>query len=164
MIKIKQAQKGDIELIEQMMFKRIDELADKGILQWSKSDVSWKYLSLEYKEEDFYIVTADGEFAGSFCVVDYDPNVWINDPCGKYLYIHKIIVMEKYSGQGLGDYILSFFKDLGREAGVSSVKLDVRDYKKKLRRLYERNGFVLDHIAYFNGNEYNTCFYRYDIK
>ncbi len=164
MINIRQAKASEKSLLESKYLARIDELSQKGIVQWSKSDVLWKNLKKYYTIDNFYIVWIDDEFAGSFCIVDDDSLYWKDDIPKEALYIHKIIVMEKFSHQGLGNVILSFLKEQGRKVGVKAVKLDVRDYKKKLRTLYETNGFVLDHVDTFIGNEYETCLYRYDLK
>lgn len=163
MIEIKQASDKDTDLIESLYLKKIDQLASKGIVQWETNEVMWDELSNSYLPENFYIVYRDEIAVGAFVVVDYDPTYWLNDKPKEALYIHKVMVLDEAEKQGISDMMLTHFKQLGIEQGYDVVKLDVREYKTKLRAFYERNGFKWKETVDL-GKGYLTCLYYYDLK
>lgn len=162
MIEIRQACSKDTNLIETMYLKKINQLAAKGLVQWEKEEVMWDALSKSYQPEDFYIVYRDDQAVGAFVVVDYDPTYWLNDKPKDALYIHKVMVLDEAEKQGISDKILTHFKMLGKQQGYDIVKLDVREYKTKLRAFYERNGFKLKETVDL-GKGYLTCLYVYKL-
>ncbi|WP_277489292.1 GNAT family N-acetyltransferase [Breznakia sp. PF5-3] len=149
-------------MIESLLLQKVDELSKKGLVQWEKEEVLWKTLQNEYVVENFYLVYQDDDPVGCFCVIDYDPTYWLHDKPHEALYIHKVMVLDKVKGQGVSNYILDQFKELGRKAGMPCVKLDVRAHKDKLRAYYERNDFILEEIVDL-GKGYLTALYRYDL-
>lgn len=163
MIEIKQACAKDTKMIEKMYLKKIDQLANKGLVQWEREEVLWDELSKSYQPENFYIVYRDNIAVGGFVVIDYDPTYWLNDKAKEALYIHKVMVLDEAEKQGVSDMILTYFKKLGKEQGYPVVKLDVREHKSKLRAFYERNGFKLKEIVDL-GKGYLTCLYTYDLS
>lgn len=163
MINIKQATVENIRLLEDLYSKKIDQLAAKNIVQWEKDEVLWNTLSKSYTIDDFYIVYENSKAVGAFVIVDYDPTYWLHDKAKETLYIHKVMVLDEAEKKGISDQILTFFKQEGKRQGYPVVKLDVREYKDKLRAFYERNGFVLKEIVDLNKG-YLTCLYEYKIK
>lgn len=163
MIEIIQASKKDTSLIESLYLKKIDQLANKGLVQWEREEVMWEELAKSYQPENFYLVYRDKIAVGGFVVVDYDPTYWLHDKPKDALYIHKVMVLDEAEKQGISDMILTYFKKLGSDQGYDVVKLDVREYKDKLRAFYERNGFKLKETVDL-GKGYLTCLYEYKLK
>lgn len=163
MLRVRQAGEADTKTIEALLLKKVEELAEKDLVQWEVSEVLWENLKQDYQPENFYLVYRDEQAIGCFCVVDYDPTYWAADKPKAALYIHKVMVLNVGKGQGVSDYILDYFKQLGREQGVPCVKLDVREHKAKLRAYYERNGFRLDSIVDLKKG-YLTALYKFDLR
>lgn len=163
MVTIRNAKEKDIQLIETLYRNRVTQLANKNIKQWEYEEVTWNTLSKDYTPDNFYIVEKEDRAVGAFAIVDYDPGYWKNDKKGDALYLHKVLVDESATKQGVSSLILDYFKEKGRKEGYPIVKLDVREYKDKLRALYERNGFVLKEIVDLNKG-YLTCLYTYECK
>lgn len=159
MLRTRQATSEDSLLIQQVLLQKIDELAARGIEQWTKKELLDE-LDTDYTSDNFYLVYQENEIVGLFCVLDYDPGYWRDDLPKEALYIHKVTVLDKARGTGVSDYILDEFKQLGRIANVKSVKLDVRAHKEKLRSYYERNGFLVVRIVDLNKG-YLTALYEY---
>lgn len=161
---IKRAHHHDEVMIEWLYLKKIKQLEKKHIEQWKPQDVLWETLSKTYTIDQFYIVYEDDEITpiGAFVITDYDPEFWQQDPPKAALYIHKVMVLDVAEKRGISDQILTFFKKEGRERGYDVVKLDVREYKDKLRRFYERNGFQLKEKVDL-GKGYLTCLYEYRL-
>lgn len=161
-VTIKQATKQDESIVEYLLTTKVEQLANKGLLQWDKAEVTWQTLSEDYEIENFYIVYKDEKPVGTFSVVDYDPTYWKQDKPKDALYIHKVMVLDEASKTGISNMILDYFKELGRKQGYAVVKLDVREYKKPLRAYYERNGFQLVEIVDL-GKGYLTALYEFRL-
>lgn len=161
MFTIRQAKVGEEKVIEQVYLQKVEELADRNIVQWEKEEVLWDTLSKSYIIEQFYLVyTNDKELVGAFVVVNYDPTYWVEDKEDDALYIHKVMVLDKVRKQGASKYILEYFKTMGKELGYPSVKLDVRAHKEKLIAYYESNAFQLVKTVDLHKG-YLTCLYEY---
>ena len=159
MLKFKQANEKDIALIEYLYSTRLQQLHDKGIEQWSEEEITWPQLSKIYDVSHFYIVYKNEEACGAFVMADYDPLYWRDDKPKDALYIHKVMVLESVSGTGVSDAILAYFKEEAKRRGYPVAKLDVREYKTKLRSFYERNGFKLYKTVDL-GKGYPICLYH----
>lgn len=159
MLEFRQACENDISLIENLYRTRLEQLHKKGIEQWTFEEITWPKLSLIYDITHFYLVYKDKEVCGAFVMADYDPLYWKEDKPKNALYIHKVMVLEHVSGQGVSDAIMTYFKEEAKRRGYSIAKLDVREYKTKLRSFYERNGFSLYKTVDL-GKGYPICLYH----
>ncbi len=163
MITIVQAKQEDIHNIDVIYAQKVDELANKGIVQWKKDSVSYATMSAFYHFSDFYFAYVDGVIAGAFVLVEKDAVYWKEDAAHTALYLHKIIVLDAFSKQGVSSAILDYFKQETKQRGYSYAKLDVRSHKNALRALYERNGFIkLDEIDLQMG--YKTTRYYFAVE
>ncbi len=160
MIEIKQACSNQTQLIEDLYILKVNQLANKGLKQWEHEDVMWRTMSQDYKIEQFYIVYRNQQPVGAFVLVDYDPTYWKDDEAGKFLYIHKVMVLDEAEKTGISGIVLDYFKEETYRRGYTIAKLDVRAYKDKLRAYYERNGFVLHRIVDLNKG-YLTALYTW---
>lgn len=164
MYSLQQATENDIDKIEEVLIKKVEELQLMGITnQWSKQSVSWDTLKTKSQPDNYYFVYHNEDIAGMFCVVDEDKLYWPEDEAKTALYIHKISVLHPYRGKGVSKYILDAFKQMGRNIGVKSVKLDVRAHSHKLCSLYERNGFELLRIEDLKDGD-QSALYEYKLK
>lgn len=161
-MQIRQAKNQDIEIIETLYFNKIEQLAQQGLRQWEKEEVTWKEMSQEYDISNFYLVYQKDKAVGAFVIIDYDPTYWLEDQPQEALYIHKVMVDDSVKKQGISDAILTFFKEEGKRRGYPVVKLDVREHKEKLRSFYERNGFKLVRIVDLHKG-YLTALYEYRL-
>ena len=59
--------------------------------------------------------------------------------------------------------MIQYFIDKGRREGYPDVRLDVREHKDKLRRMYERNGFQLYKTGRFL-SAFTTALYIYPFS
>ncbi len=158
-----QATPEDIQALERLYHKRVDYNDAQGIHQWDHAEVMWKHLAEIYEISDFYVVKHDDEIIAAASIVDYDPRYWPQIPPKQSLYLHKLCVDPQYSKQGFSTRLLNFFKAKGRKEGYPDVRLDVRSHKKKLRAMYEAQGFVhVETLSLFEG--YDTALYRFDLK
>lgn len=158
MYTVRQANENDITAIDALYKRKVDQLAEKGIKQWDYETVTWKEMSKSYKLSQFHLVYQEDNLVGAFVVMERDMEYWPDDEANTALYLHKLLVDDGAAKSGLSSWILEYFKQLGRKYGYQYVKLDVREYKHKLRSFYEQNGFELKEIVDLNKG-YLTCLY-----
>lgn len=155
---IRQADERDIQAIEQMYRRRVEFNDLHGIHQWDLEDVSWETLSALYCVEDYYVGTIRDIIVSGLCIVDVDALYWPHAKKGDALYLHKLCVDPAYCGCGYADALITFFKQQGSIRGKQEVRLDVREQKHKLRKMYERHGFQLHSIIKVH-DEYANALY-----
>lgn len=155
---IRQACEHDIHAIEEMYRRRVQFNDLHGIHQWDLEDVSWRVLSALYHIEDYYVGELQGEIVCGLCIVDVDALYWPHARKGEALYLHKLCVDPAHSGCGYADALITFFKQQGSVRGMREVRLDVREQKHKLRKMYERHGFELHTIVKVH-DEYANALY-----
>ncbi len=64
----------------------------------------------------------------------------------KILYIHSIVVKEKYRGKGIGTLLLNYAKKLKEEKEIDTISLHVDDKNKNAVKFYKKFGFkVINH-------------------
>ncbi len=153
---IKQADVGDIPVIEEILLDAVAWMADCGLQnQWNESNVKWSVLSKSYKIDDFYIVYQNGQPAACMALTDYDPNYWPEIPKGESLYLHKLTVKRKFAGEGLSKELIDFAKEFAISKGINVIRLNCNQHRQKLRLVYEKQGFICI--------EEKTLFEKYDI-
>lgn len=160
---IRVATNRDIEKLEELYKKRVLFNDAHDIHQWNLSDVTWEALSKTYAIEDFYVMEIADELVAAVCFVDYDPIYWPEVKKGEAYFLHKICVDPHHAKKGYSGELIEFFKQKGKELGYHDVRLDVRAHKEKLRRMYERHGFILERMdAIFE--DYETALYRFEFS
>lgn len=158
---IEQASTDDIKAIECMYEKRVLYNDAHDIHQWNLDEVNWNVFSQLYDIHDYYKGVYENRIVCGLFIVDVDELYWNGRTKGEALYLHKICSDPDYSGHGFADAMITFFKEKGRVEHYPQVRLDVREHKKKLRAMYERNGFQL----YCTGSyhpDFTTALYVYD--
>lgn len=160
---IEKPTKKDIKDILAMYKKRVIYNIEHGIKQWSLDEVTLEEFAKTYTLNDYYMGKCNGKIVCGMFIVDIDELYWPNAKKGEALYLHKIVVDPDYSGKGYGGLLIEYFKEKGRSEGYSEVRLDVKEYKEKLRSMYEEHGFQLVEIKQIF-TEYKTALYHYEFK
>lgn len=75
-------------------------------------------------------------------LTDYDQKYWPEVERGQSLYLHKLAVKREFAGKGYSKELITFAKDLALSKGINSIRLDCNYHRKKLREIYENEGFV----------------------
>lgn len=141
-LSIRQAVIQDIPAIEAMYKQRVLFNDAHDIHQWNLEEVSWKAFEELYKIDDYYVGECEGTIVCGFFLVDVDELYWKECKKGEALYLHKICVHPEWKGRGYADALIEFFKEKAAYEGYPYARLDVREYKGKLRAMYERHGFT----------------------
>lgn len=157
---IKQATESDIPIIEEILLDAVQWLDSINRSLWSESEVKWDKLSKRYDISEFRILYVGNDPAGCVVIADNDPIFWKGIPKGESLYIHKLAVKRKFAGQGYSKILINCAKNIARERGIKTVRLDCEQYQPRLRAVYEREGFVCVKEETIYG-KYDTTFYEY---
>jgi len=152
MLEIRNAVPEDIPLIRELTF-RIWPQTYASILSQAQIDYM---LDLMYNEtslekqmtEDtctFFIIYDNGNPVGFASVSEEEKGKWK---------LHKIYVLPNQQGKGTGKYLLNHIIEMIKEAGATSLLLQVNRYNKA-KDFYERLGFSIKYTADFDiGNGY----------
>jgi len=138
---IRHATEADTGVIEEIMLDVVTWMDTTGRHQWPAEESTWDYLKNRFKAEDFHTGFVEGEGACCCVIIDHDPNFWPDVPLGESLYLHKVAVKRKFAGEGYCDAMLDYAKDMARERGIKTLRLDAHQSRTKVRAIYERNGF-----------------------
>jgi len=141
-ITVKQAAAADIPIIEDILLDALNWLDRTGKQMWIKSQITWGYLSTRFSIHDFSIAFMNDIPVGCMALVDADPVYWRNIQKGESLFIHQLAVKRVGAGQGVSTALIDYAKTQATLRGMGAVRLDCNQSRKKLRELYEREGFV----------------------
>lgn len=158
MVFIKQATNKDIIDIEEILADAVNFLEGMGQPLWERQSVTWAGLSKRFNIEDFYIASMKNEPVGCMALIDYDPSFWPDINKGESLFIHKLAVARRGAKQGVSKALLDFAKEQAVMRNINKVRLDVNQFRKKVRALYEKEGFVCV-VEQFLFGEYPAAFY-----
>lgn len=162
-ITIKQASAEDIPVIENILLDAVNWLDSTGNSLWTKEQVSWRGLARHYSAEDFYIAYLDGEAVGCMALVDYDPEFWPGIQKGESLFIHKLAVKRSGAGKGVSKSLINFAKKQCKCRNIEYVRLDCDQFRDKVRKLYESEGFTcIDERCLWG--KYHTAFYECRVE
>lgn len=140
---IKQAEEHDFLVIEEILLDAVTWMEKNNLQnQWNENNTKWDSLSKDYTINDFYIDYHNGVPVGCIAITDLDTKYWPEIPKGKSLYIHKLAVKRVSAGKGVSKELINFAKNLSLKKGINSLRLDCNLQRKKLRMLYENEGFI----------------------
>ena len=164
-ISIKQADKKDIPVIEEILLDAINWLDSVNMSLWIKTQASWEWLSQQFSPDNFYIAYTDNTAAGCMALVDYDPLIWTDVKKGKSLFVHKLAVKRFAAGRGISKALLEYAVSKCREKNIGILRLDTDAHREKLMKLYEDFGFVCidKKTLHINRKEFYVAYYVYDV-
>ncbi len=130
-----------------MVFDIIHEnalwLNSKNIMQWP---MDWLH-SIENEINDsislgqFYSTQIDDEFSAVVEIKTSPEEIWAYD-ASLSVYVHKLAILRKHTGKGLGLIVINLIKALAIKQGMHSIRLDCVAHNVKLRAYYESCGFT----------------------
>lgn len=137
----------DIKEIEALYRQRVLYNDAHNIHQWTTQEVTWEELSKLYTLANCFVGVYKQHIACVVMIVEEDELYWPLAQKGESLYLHKLCVHPNDAGNGFADQMIHYFKEKAKKEGYVSARLDVREHKKKLREMYEKNGFLLVRIT-----------------
>lgn len=104
-----------------------------------------EFLEQDVQNNRLYILIKDNEIiaAASLCDDVYeDTSISWKYPAEKALYIDRFAVNMDYSGQGIGNTLLTNLKNVSKNKGAEALRLFIVNFNKLAINLYENNGFT----------------------
>ncbi|MHA7963923.1 GNAT family N-acetyltransferase [Paenibacillus sp. CAU 1782] len=154
---------GDVKEISETIFNIAVWLKSQGIPQWGKilqgEDSHNVPGAISRGEVIVFRSKQDGGVAGA-CILQQQPSDWDFELWGKNddhhdtsVYLHRLVVDRRYSGQGIGPGILAWIEDGVSFEGKDRIRLDCIAWNTKLNEFYASNGYAF--VGAINGfNKY----------
>ncbi|MEV4212639.1 GNAT family N-acetyltransferase [Micromonospora sp. NPDC049662] len=142
---LRQAQSGDLEDMIALRIEAEQWLSARGIRQWTPDYDEYARSALaKFVDAGMaWIVEIDGQVIATASLNEPDPDFWgWADDQEDALYLSKMIVSRKHSGQDLGSAILNWASVRAASNGRRWVRIDVRRDNIKLHRYYLARGFT----------------------
>lgn len=152
----------DTSIVAEVLHAAAEYLIERGLDLWSYSEVSESMIA-PHVDEGLYHIGFDGpDVVGVFRLQTHDPMFWPEIAEGTSAYLHKLAVPPAKQSQGLAHMLLGHAVDLTRERGLSSLRLDCKGGRPRLRSVYESFGFRAHPQIFLNGHAFDR--YEFAIK
>ncbi len=148
---IRKAVQEDISSVAKLYDKAI-EYEDSHIkyTSWQKGIYpTVDTAKLGVKRSSLYVVEVDEKTVASVILDTRQPPEYRNVSWGKStkynesLVIHTLCVDPEYSGTGIGSALVDFIKQLAKEQGCLTIRLNTTKRNTPATHLYEKNGFAV---------------------
>lgn len=133
----------------------------QGIIQWNEDTFTMNYLEQFIREKDVFVAYLDGELVGCFSVQWKYEEIWgelFHDNAG---YIHRLVVLRKYKGQGIGSHFLTWAEDYIKNEGKKWLRLDCMADNPVLNQYYLSQGLVFQ--GRYDGRGWSANLYEREI-
>ncbi|WP_271765472.1 GNAT family N-acetyltransferase [Aquimarina algiphila] len=144
-IKFSQIEITEKEIVLDLFKEAAIKIAKMNIDHWQY----WKNPPLERiewleegirKKEFYFIKNTDSTTIGMVRILKEDLLYWGKQK-EKSLYIHSLVVKDKYGGKGVGKSILEQIKNEAKKSNCKYLRLDADSNNPKLCSYYEKQGF-----------------------
>lgn len=158
---MKKADRESMGEVSSILIEAAEWMISKGFKNWNPETLKTAKLIENYDTNEFFICYIGDEAAGCLRLQEEDELFWPGFPDDEALYIHKLAVRRKYSGNGVALFMIDWAKEKVNESKRKFLRLDCIADRKKLCEFYEKNGFTkIDEI---NVVEFGTSA-RYEAK
>ena len=96
-------------------------------------------------------------------LADYDPVFWPDVQKGESLFLHKLAVKRPAGGKGVSNALIHYAKNECRKRNIKYIRLDCHQFRDKVRKLYESEGFICVDERCLWG-KYHTAFYECRVE
>lgn len=148
-IVVRNATANDIDAIACLYDDLNDYLAThENYPRWKKGAYPTRKHAEEALEEGkLYVAIIGGEVAGTVVYSDeqeesYRAVAWQIEYDVPAIIIHKLAVLPKYFGCGVGKALLEYAEVIGRNQGAKAIRIDTYEENLPAARLYEKCGYT----------------------
>lgn len=146
---------NDVEVfLKYLRIKNDDLFKSKGIKMWSDDSLSVTGLNEVYNTYQMFLAIKNNDVIGCFILLEKDYSYWNNqENLDSAYYIHKLVVLPKYNGNGYAKEIIASIKEYALKRNKKYLRLDCRLHNNALNNLYESVGFKIKRpmISKFSG-------------
>jgi len=143
-VKHRQARPEEINSAYELLKIAALRLQAAGVSQWAYWLDPPKYkrvwLQRGFENEEYYFLDYQDKVIGMYRLSDTDIDYW-GAQTVEARYIHSLVVLPNYAGQGLGESVIQKVIADMKEANVYKLRLDCHAGNKKLCLYYKQLGF-----------------------
>ena len=138
------AQLKDLEEIDSLAVKVIEDMKLSGIPQWTLEYPRAKHYLKDVIEDALYIYRENDRIIGAMTILpENDPpyqliNGWLKNHS---IVIHRVIIDPNYRNKGIAQKLLDYAVELAKIEGFSSIKIDTHLENYKMRNFLAKNNF-----------------------
>lgn len=114
MMKIRMAKPKDLGAINKLTIETIQTHGGTVRLKLSDDDLKDEILN-EKSLKGTYLAELNGEVVGYLC---FNPDIKVDEWCGKHYEIERIVIKDGYIGQGIGAKLIEAITEKARNEGV----------------------------------------------
>jgi GNAT superfamily N-acetyltransferase len=147
-ITIVQAQPSDLATITDILEEAASWITSLDIDQWRPGDFrqsdSQSRIAHNINRGGAYLALYNGQAIGTITIQAggvLDEKLWGHERVHDALYVHRLTVQRKYTGEGIGNILLRWAEQLAEDAGKTFLRLDCMADNSALCTYYERYGF-----------------------
>lgn len=124
-------------------------LKEAGLLQWNTGDGYPSILDIknDILNGHLYLAKDDKILGVAALIGGLDPSYveingkWLTNG-DNYLAIHRVAISNSAQGRNIGSFILNQSKDVAKQLGHLSIKIDTHKDNHKMLRLLDKCGFI----------------------
>lgn len=122
-------------------------LEEARLWQQQQGSEGWNYpfndewLLPRIRRNELWLVFDGYQPVAAFRVLMEDVPFWGERENGKSIYLHSFAVSRNVAGQGIGNEVISFVRDMGSAQQRQFIRLDCSASSERLIHWYEKQGF-----------------------
>lgn len=138
-------------IIKKATLKDLDtiRLLFEGAIQFQKANkyIGWKSYDEKFIITDInngllYKLEKDLVIIGIFCICFSDPIIWREKEKGNAVYLHRVVLNQKYKGEKIFSRILNWTKNLAEQQRLNYIRIDTWAENEKIISYYKNYGFL----------------------
>jgi len=139
------ARMDDLQKIDTLAVKVIEDMAASNIPQWTLSYPRKEHYAKDIDHQGLYILKNYDKIVGVITILpENDPPYrtitgWLTN---KSIVIHRVLTHPDYRGQGIAQQLFDFAVEFAIRNDYLSIKIDTHLENYKMRRFLEKNGYL----------------------
>lgn len=136
---IQQAELIDLPAIYQLFEEAILFQKANNYIGWKNYDT--EFLKADVESGNLYKIISDGNIICIFSVCFNDSLIWREKENGDSLYLHRVVLNQKYKGQKGFEKTLEWARSFAVSKGLKKIRLDTWADNEKIIAYYKGYGF-----------------------
>lgn len=162
-IQIRPAQSEDLDQIVTLIRETATWLKSKDIHQWSNS-YPVSRLEKEFLKSELFVVLNEAQsIVGTVSLSKDKGEVWPEDE-SPALYLHRLAIFRKYSGQKLGAQIMDWAVEFCKEKQYKHLRLNCDKTNPFLSGYYRQYGFICIGEFYYSPWKMTFNLFEFNIE
>jgi len=96
----------------------------------------------EIDEQRHYVIVAEGQIVGTFCITLSDPLIWKDADHTAAIYIHRIATSQAFRGHNFVKHIINWGLEFAKTNSLKYIRMDTGSGNDRLINYYISCGFT----------------------